>query len=177
MHDETNIILIGPMGAGKTTIGRQLAKRLSKGFYDSDHEIEKYTGADIPLIFEIEGEEGFRKRESQVLEELVLNKNIVLSTGGGAILVAENRKLLSDNGIIIYLKSTAEKLYKRIANDKSRPLLQTDDRLNKIKRILDEREPIYLSLANKVIETQEQSIKQITQKIIDFIKQNENHKS
>jgi len=177
VHDERNIILIGPMGAGKTTIGRQLAKRLSKDFYDSDHEIEKYTGADISLIFEIEGEEGFRKRESQVLEELVSNKNIVLSTGGGAILDAENRKLLSDNGIIIYLKSTAEKLYKRIANDKSRPLLQTDDRLNKIKGILDEREPIYLSLADEVIEAKEQSIKQITQKIIDFIKQNENHKS
>lgn len=164
------------MGAGKTTIGRQLAKRLSKEFYDSDYEIEKHTGADIPLIFEIEGEEGFRKRESQVLEELLSNKNIVLSTGGGAILDAENRKLLSDNGIIIYLKSTAEKLYKRIANDKHRPLLQTDDRLNKIKNILDEREPKYMSLANKVIDTQEQSIKQITQKIVDFIKQNENNK-
>ena len=177
MHDEKNIILIGPMGAGKTTIGRQLAKRLSKDFYDSDYEIEKHTGADIALIFEIEGEEGFRKRESQVLEELVSNKNIVLSTGGGAILDAENRKLLSNNGIIIYLQSTAEKLYKRIANDKCRPLLQTGDRLNKIKSILDEREPIYLSLADEVIETQEQSIKQIIQKIVDFIRQDENNKS
>lgn len=177
MHDEKNIILIGPMGAGKTTIGRQLAKRLSKEFYDSDHEIEKHTGADIALIFEIEGENGFRKRESQVLEELVSNKNIVLSTGGGAILDSKNRELLSNNGLIIYLKSTAEKLYKRIANDKCRPLLQTDDRLKKIKTILHERESIYLSLANEVVETEEQSIKQITQKIIDFIRQNENNKS
>ncbi|MGB1799267.1 MAG: shikimate kinase AroK [Gammaproteobacteria bacterium] len=177
MNDKKNIILIGPMGAGKTTIGRQLAKRLSKGFYDSDYEIERHTGVDIPLIFEIEGEKGFRKRESQVLEELVSNKNIVLSTGGGAVLDEGNRKLLSNNGIIIYLKSTAEKLYKRVANDKRRPLLQTDDRLNKIKSILKEREPIYLSLANEVIETQEQSIKQITQKIVDFIRQNENNKS
>ena len=169
MQEIDNIILVGPMGAGKTTIGRQLAKKLSKEFYDSDHEIEKHTGADISLIFELEGEEGFRKRESQMLKEIVSNKNIVLSTGGGAVLNPENRKLLSDNGIIIYLKSTAEKLYRRIADDKRRPLIQTDDRLNKIKKILEEREPLYQSLANEIIETQELSIKQITQKILDLI--------
>ena len=169
MQEIDNIILVGPMGAGKTTIGRQLAKKLSKEFYDSDHEIEKHTGADISLIFELEGEEGFRKRESQLLKELVSNKYIVLSTGGGAVLDPENRKLLSDNGIIIYLKSTAEKLYRRIADDKRRPLIQTDDRLNKIKKILEEREPLYQSLANEIIETQELSIKQITQKILDLI--------
>ena len=169
MQEIDNIILVGPMGAGKTTIGRQLAKKLSKEFYDSDHEIEKHTGADISLIFELEGEEGFRKRESQLLKEIVSNKNIVLSTGGGAVLDPENRKLLSDNGIIIYLKSTAEKLYRRIADDKRRPLIQTDDRLNKIKKILEEREPLYQSLANEIIETQELSIKQITQKILDLI--------
>ena len=169
MQEIDNIILVGPMGAGKTTIGRQLAKKLSKEFYDSDHEIEKHTGADISLIFELEGEEGFRKRESQLLKEIVSNKNIVLSTGGGAVLNPENRKLLSDNGIIIYLKSTAEKLYRRIADDKRRPLIQTDDRLNKIKKILEEREPLYQSLANEIIETQELSIKQITQKILDLI--------
>ena len=175
MQENKNIILIGPMGAGKTTIGRQLAKRLSRQFYDSDHEIEKHTGADIPLIFELEGEDGFRKRESQVLQELLSIQNIVLSTGGGAVLDTENRKLLSENTIIIYLKSSAEKLYKRIADDKRRPLLQTEDRLNKIKQILEEREPIYISLANEIIETQELSIKQITQKILDLIKQNENN--
>ena len=169
MQEINNIILIGPMGAGKTTIGRQLAKKLSKEFYDSDHEIEKHTGADVSLIFELEGEEGFRKRESQLLKEIVSNKNIVLSTGGGAVLDPENRKLLSDNGIIIYLKSTAEKLYRRIADDKRRPLIQTDDRLNKIKKILEERGPLYQSLANEIIETQELSIKQITQKILDLI--------
>ena len=169
MQEIDNIILVGTMGAGKTTIGRQLAKKLSKEFYDSDHEIEKHTGADISLIFELEGEEGFRKRESQLLKEIVSNKNIVLSTGGGAVLDPENRKLLSDNGIIIYLKSTAEKLYRRIADDKRRPLIQTDDRLNKIKKILEEREPLYQSLANEIIETQELSIKQITQKILDLI--------
>lgn len=162
------------MGAGKTTIGRQLSKKLSKKFYDSDYEIEQRTGVDISLIFELEGEDGFRKRETQVLSELVSLKNIVLSTGGGSVLDPANRKALADNGFIIYLKSSAEKLFNRTADDKRRPLLQTDDRLNKIKNILDEREPIYLSLANEVVDTQDLSIKQITQKILELLETHEN---
>jgi shikimate kinase len=173
--ESNNIFLIGPMGAGKTTIGRQLAKKLSVQFYDSDHEIEQRTGADIPLIFELEGEEGFRKRESQVLSELVSMANIVLSTGGGSVLDPLNRKALKENGVVIYLKSSAEKLFNRIADDKRRPLLQTDDRLDKIKNILNEREPIYLALADIVIDTQSLSIKQITQKILELIEKNENN--
>jgi len=156
------------MGAGKTTIGRQLAKILSARFYDSDHDIEQRTGADIPLIFELEGEEGFRKRESQVIAELVLLENIVLSTGGGAVTRPENRQALKDNGFIIYLKSTPEKLYKRTAEDKRRPLLQNDDRLGQIKKILDEREPLYISLANEIIDTEDLSIKKIIQKILEL---------
>jgi shikimate kinase len=163
------------MGAGKTTIGRQLAKKLSNTFYDSDHEIEQRTGVDIPLIFEIEGEEGFRKRESQLLAELVLLDNIVLSTGGGSILNPANSKALIDNGTVIYLKTTAEKIFKRTAGDKRRPLLQTDDRLGQIKKILDEREPMYLSTANEVIETNDLSIKQITQNVLELIEANENN--
>ena len=170
MSKSNNIFLIGPMGAGKTTIGRQLAKKLSIQFYDSDHEIEQRTGADIPLIFEIEAEEGFRKRESQVIAELVLLENIVLSTGGGAIMNPENRQVLVDNGQIIYLKSTPEKLFKRTADDKRRPLLQSEDRLEKIKKILVEREPVYLAMANEIIDTDKISIKQIIQKIIELIK-------
>jgi shikimate kinase len=164
-----NIFLVGPMGAGKTTIGRQLAKKLSTTFYDSDHEIEKRTGVDIPLVFEIEGENGFRKRESQVLTELVLLENIVLSTGGGSVLDPVNRKALIDNGIIIYLKSTAEKLFKRTADDKRRPLLQTDDRLEQIKKILEEREHIYIAMADEIVDTHDLSIKQIIQKILKLI--------
>jgi shikimate kinase len=163
------------MGAGKTTIGRQLAKKLSKKFYDSDHEIEQRTGADIPLIFEIEGEDGFRKRESQVLGELVSMDNIILSTGGGSVLDEANRKALKKNGIIIYLKSTPEKLFKRTAEDKRRPLLQTDDRLGQIKKILNEREPIYISIADEVFDTHDLSIKNITEKILEIIKTNESH--
>jgi len=157
------------MGVGKTTIGRQLAKKLSIRFYDSDHEIEQRTGADIPLIFEIEAEEGFRKRESQVIAELALLENIVLSTGGGAVVNPENRQVLLDNGLIIYLKSTPEKLFKRMADDKRRPLLQSEDRLDKIKKILVEREPVYLAMANEIIDTDKINIKQIIQKILNLI--------
>jgi shikimate kinase len=157
------------MGAGKTTIGRQLAKKLSTCFYDSDHEIEQRTGANISLIFEIEGEEGFRKRESQVISELALLNNIVLSTGGGAVTQPENRQVLKDKGYIIYLKSNPEMLFKRTADDKRRPLLQGEDRLEQIKKILDEREPIYLSLADEIIDTDKLSIKQIIQKILKQI--------
>lgn len=175
MSEINNIILIGPMGAGKTTIGRQIAKKLGKQFYDSDHEIEQRTGADIPWIFEIEGEDGFRKRESQVLAELVTQDNIVLSTGGGAVLKQENREALSNNGFIIYLQSSPEKLYKRTAGDKRRPLLQGDDRLAQIKKILKEREQYYKSLSNKIINTDKLTVKQIVREIVKIIEKHEDH--
>ena len=162
------------MGTGKTTIGRQLAKNLSVSFYDSDHEIEKRTGVKIALIFEIEGEEGFRRRETQILNELSQMNNIVLSTGGGAVTRAENRKTLKNNGHIIYLKSSPEILFKRTADDKNRPLLQTDDRLSQIKKILAEREPIYIEMADEIIDSEKKSSKQIIQKILEQI-DNENH--
>mgnify|MGYP003953475121 CR=1 FL=1 len=165
------------MGAGKTTIGRQLAKKTSHKFYDSDHEIEQRTGVNISLIFEIEGEEGFRKRESQIIEELVLLDNIVLSTGGGAVTQPENRQVLKKNGYIIYLKSRPEMLHKRTAGDKRRPLLQGQNRLEQIKKILSEREPIYISMADEIIDTDKMSIKQIIQKIINLIETNESYRS
>ncbi len=157
------------MGAGKTTIGRQLAKKVSAEFYDSDHEIENRTGVKISLIFEIEGEEGFRIRETQILNELTKLNNIVLSTGGGAILRAENRAALQKNGTIFYLKSSPKMLLNRTKGDKRRPLLYTEDRLGQITKILEEREPIYIDLANEVIDTDNLSIKQIIQKIYDLV--------
>lgn len=165
------------MGAGKTTIGRQLAKKLSLTFYDSDHEIEQRTGVNISLIFEIEGEEGFRKRESQVISELALLDNMVLSTGGGAVMQDENRQALKNNGYIIYLKSKPEMLFKRTADDKKRPLLQGQDRLEQIKNILNVREPVYMSLADEIIDTDKMTIRQIVQKIINLINNNENYRS
>ena len=170
-----NIFLIGPMGSGKTTIGKKLANKVSKKFYDSDDEIKKNTGADIPLIFEIEGDSGFRVREKKVISELVLLDNIVLSTGGGAILDNENRSMLVENGFIIYLKSSAERIYKRTSGDKSRPLLQVSDRLGRIKEILAERESIYKSLADEIIEIDTIGINEIIKKILEIIDTYENN--
>ena len=122
-----NIYLVGLMGAGKTTIGRLLAKHLHKTFYDTDHEIERRTGVNIPLIFEVEGETGFRKREISIIEELSHKSNIVMATGGGAILSEENRNNLKQHGTVIYLKANVHELWQRTRNDKNRPLLQTVD--------------------------------------------------
>ena len=168
-NQSNNIFLIGPMGTGKTTIGKKLANKTSKKFFDSDHEIKRTTGVDIPLIFEIEGEAGFRERETKIISELVLLRNIVLSTGGGAILTQKNRELLTDNGIIIYLKSSAEKIFNRTSSDKIRPLLQGNDRLSKIKEILFEREPIYSSVANETINTDTLSTQEIIREILKII--------
>ena len=161
-----NIFFIGPMGSGKSTIGRQLAKKLERDFYDSDKEIEDKTGVNIALIFEIEGEEGFRARESRMLAELVEKQNSVIATGGGIILAEENRKLLKDNGLVVYLRSSAEKLYERTRKDRNRPLLNTDDRLKTIKELMAERKELYEGLADMIIDTENQSIRKIQEKIV-----------
>ena len=153
------------MGSGKTTIGRQLASRLGMQFYDSDGEIEKKTGADIALIFEIEGEEGFRKREAKMIEELTAKKGILLATGGGAILSDSNRKFLKSRGRVVYLKSSPEKLMDRTAKDKKRPLLNTDDRRATILEMLETRVPLYEEVADLVIQTDNNIIKQIVNRI------------
>ena len=176
INQSNNIFLIGPMASGKTTIGRKLAKKTSKKFYDSDKEITKSTGAKISLIFEIEGDSGFRKRETKIISKLVLLKNIVLSTGGGTILIEENRNMLVENGIIVYLKSSAREIFNRTSEDKSRPLLQGNNRLSKIKEILNQREPIYKSLANEIIDTDNFVAEEIIREILKRIKKYENNK-
>lgn len=151
-----NIILVGLMGAGKSTIGRNLAVRLNKEFYDSDRVIEERTGVDIATIFEIEGEQGFRDREEQVIKELCKMKNIVLATGGGSILRETNRKNIRKHGHVVYLCTTAELLYSRIRYDKSRPLMQTESPLDTLKKLLKDREPYYMEVADTVITTGKQ---------------------
>ena len=151
-----NIILVGLMGAGKSTIGRNIAKRLNKDFYDSDRVIEERTGVDISTIFEIEGEQGFRDREEQVIEELCKMKNIVIATGGGSILREKSRKNIRKYGHVVYLQTSAELLYSRIRYDKSRPLMQTNSPLETLKQLLSDREPYYLELADSVIKTGKQ---------------------
>jgi shikimate kinase len=147
-----NIYLVGLMGAGKTVVGRQLAKRLHRRFVDSDHEIEARTGVRIPTIFEFEGESGFRKRETLVLTELCRDQDLVLATGGGAVLAPENRQAMRDSGIVVYLCATPEILYERTRHDRNRPLLQVENPLAKLTELYKQRDPIYRSIANLVVE-------------------------
>ena len=164
-----NIFLIGPMGTGKSTIGRQLAEKTGKHFYDSDQEIEQKTGATVSLIFEIEGEPGFRQRECKTIEELSALKNIVLATGGGAILSESNRECLKGNGTVIYLRSSVDTILGRMAKDKQRPLLQTDDKEKKIRELLEQRVPIYEELADYSIDTDGYSVGQMVKKLLQTL--------
>lgn len=163
--DETsgNIFLIGMMGAGKTTVGRLLANFLEKKFYDSDREIQKRTGVSIPLIFEIEGEAGFRKRETEMLSELVKTGNIVLATGGGAVLSAENREMLKRSGTVIYLRATIDDLWRRTRHDKNRPLLQTQDPRTKLTELYAQRDPLYRETAHIIVESGKRSARHLAQ--------------
>lgn len=153
---QNNLFLIGLMGAGKTTIGKQLAKQLGKTFYDADHVIEQRTGVKVSVIFDLEGEAGFRKRESAVIDELTQLDNIVLATGGGAVLSPENRTALQQNGYVIYLRATVNDLYKRMRHDKQRPLLQNVDIQAKLDQLYQERHPIYTEIANCIVDTGKQ---------------------
>jgi shikimate kinase len=161
-----NIYLIGLMGAGKSTVGRMLAKRLGKTFFDSDHEIEKRCGVKIPTIFEMEGEEGFRKRESAVIKDLTQMQDIVLATGGGSVLLSENRTYLHENGYVVYLRANPHELWVRTRNDKGRPLLNTPDPQKKLKELFDIRDPLYTSIAHQTVETGKPNVNQLTNKLV-----------
>jgi len=153
-----NIILVGMMGAGKTSVGRLLAKRIGKAFHDCDQEIERSTGVKVAVIFEIEGEAGFRAREAKTLAEISRRKDIVLATGGGAVLSADNRKLLADNGVVVYLRATPADLWGRTRHDKNRPLLQTADPRARLEALFAERDPLYREVADLVVDTGSQSL-------------------
>ena len=161
-----SIFLVGPMGAGKSTTGRLLAKRLGLEFVDSDHEIEARTGADIPLIFEIEGEAGFRRREKEMIDELTRQQGIVLATGGGAILDPDNRANLNARGIVVYLETTVDQQLERTAFDRNRPLLQTDDRRQKLETLMQERSPLYREVADIVVATSGQPPRRVVKRIL-----------
>jgi len=167
-----NIFLVGLMGAGKTSVGRMLARRLNKTFHDSDLEIERGTGVRIPLIFEIEGESGFRERESKLLAELVKQENIVLATGGGAVISDTNRRELAAHGTVVYLRATAKDLWLRTRHDKNRPLLQTENPMEKLQELFVQRDPLYREIADIVIDTGSQSlsslVRQLEQKLVQF---------
>ena len=165
-----NIYLVGPMGAGKTTIGKLLAKALRREFIDSDREIEARTGASIPLIFELEQEAGFRKRESAIIDELTQREGIVLATGGGAVLLAENREFLKSRGHVIYLCAPLDKLVKRTARDTNRPLLQQGDAKKIFQDLLKIRDPLYREVAHMVLETDNDPVKHVVYNLVELIK-------
>lgn len=156
-----NIFFVGLMGSGKTTIGRALARKLNLHFVDSDHEIEKRTGVSVPTIFEIEGEGGFRDRESEVIADLVTSKNLILATGGGAVLREQNRELLKNNGTVVYLRAPVEELFARTSRDRNRPLLQTADPMARLQELFVLRDPLYKETAHVIIDTNRQSVQQL----------------
>lgn len=160
-----SIFLVGMMGAGKTSVGRVLARRLGKQFYDSDHEIEGRTGVGIPVIFDIEGEAGFRTRERTVLSELTGLKNIVLATGGGAVLDASNRKLLRERGTVVYLRGAVRELLNRTRHDKNRPLLQAEDPRARLNTLFEQRDPLYCEVAHIVMETGSPSLSSLVNRL------------
>jgi shikimate kinase len=156
-NQEQNIYLVGLMGAGKTTIGRLLAKHFGRPFFDSDHEIEARTGVKVPVIFEIEGEEGFRQRESQVIAELTARPGIVLATGGGAVLDPANRTALKSTGHVVYLRAQPPDLFQRTQQDRNRPLLRTADPEGRLRELYVARDPLYRETAHMIMDTARQS--------------------
>ncbi len=166
MQDLPNLILIGPMGAGKSTIGRLLAAELSRDFHDSDHEIQARCGADIPWIFDVEGEAGFRLREKQVIDDLTVLTGVVIATGGGAVLKEDNRRRLRERGTVIYLFTTVEQQLKRVAKDRNRPLLQRPDREQVLRDMFELRDPLYRATADIVVRTDRRSPRAVVNEIL-----------
>jgi len=169
MQRTENIFLVGPMGVGKSTIGKQLAAKIGLEFKDSDLEIQKRTGVDIPTIFEFEGEAGFRKRESTIIDELTQLRGLVLSTGGGAVLEAANRQHLTARGLVIYLHCSPDQQYARTQKDRSRPLLQTESPLAKLQELMEQRDPLYRQVADHVVSTEKRNAASVTKEIFQLV--------
>jgi len=162
-----NIVLVGPMGSGKTTVGRRLAHKLNKDFFDTDHEIIDKTGVTIDHIFDIEGEEGFRERESKILENLCQMSNIILATGGGIVILPKNRKILRNTGLVIYLSSSVDQLLRRTAKSKTRPLLEkSTDRKKTITELVEARDVYYREVASIVVDTTGKKLHEVINIII-----------
>lgn len=169
-----NVFLIGPMGAGKSTIGRLLAKELKFPFKDSDREIEARTGADIPWIFDVEGEEGFRLREEAMIAELAKEDGIVLATGGGVVMRESNRKALSQGGLVVYLRTSVEQQLQRTAKDRQRPLLQNSNPEQVLRDLIAKRDPLYREIADLIIDTDQRGPKVVVNAIVSRLRESAN---
>ena len=165
-----NIIIVGPMGSGKSTVGKIISDELFLDFYDTDEEIEGRTGASIDWIFDLEGEDGFRKRESEMLEEMVQKNSIVLSTGGGIILASSNRELLSSRGTVFYLSTPISVQIDRTSKDKDRPLLKNGDPGKILKKLDTQRKELYKSVSDHVVETENKTSQEVAAEIIKLVK-------
>ena len=172
--DDKPVVLVGMMGAGKTTIGRHLAKALNREFVDLDLALEARCGVPVAVIFEIEGETGFRKRETQLLDHYSRQKGIVLATGGGAVLADVNRAMLKERGLVVYLRANSDELYQRVARDRQRPLLQTDNPRARVAELLAQRAPLYEEVATVAFDTGSTPIPQAVQQLVSLLKQTRN---
>jgi shikimate kinase len=172
MKRPTKVFLIGPMGAGKSTIGKQLASALGLEFIDSDNVIREKTGVDISTIFEYEGEEGFRKREAKVIDELTQEENMVLATGGGAVTTPEAANYLASRGFVIYLECSPDQQYERTLHDKNRPLIQTDDPKATLEELMSARDPLYREIADLTVSTEKRSAAAVVKDVLKFFDNN-----
>lgn len=170
-----SIILVGMMGAGKTTIGRQLAHVLGRQFLDLDHEMEARCGVRVALIFDIEGEAGFRRRETALLDECSQYRGMVLATGGGAVLAPENREVLKNRGIVVYLRAGVDELFRRVARDRTRPMLKASDPRQRIADLLAQREPLYEEVADVTLDTGAVPVAQVVRNLLPYLKEFETH--
>ena len=166
MLSKTNVFLIGPMGSGKTAVGRYLSRLLDLTFYDSDSEIERRTGVDIPFIFEKEGEAGFRQREREAIEILTAMDRIVLATGGGAVLLPENRRHLAERGRVVYLETSVAQQAERVKQGRNRPLLSNVDTSTKLEQLMEERTPLYGEIADVVVSTDGRKVRSVAEDIL-----------
>lgn len=166
MTADKHIILVGLMGSGKSTVGKLLARQMHLPFHDSDQEIVRRTGVTIPMIFEVEGEAGFRRREEQVLAELLQRERQVLATGGGIVLSEVNRALIREHGTVLYLRATVEELWQRTRHDKNRPLLQVDDPRQRLQQLFTDRDPLYREVADITVDTGRQSVQTLVHQLV-----------
>jgi len=165
-----NIFLIGPMGSGKTTIGQRVARLLNLRFHDCDHELEASTGASVSLIFDVEGEEGFRTRETRMLDLLTAQSGVLIATGGGVVLREENRRMLRERGTVVYLRTSVSQQLRRLSRDKTRPLLQTDDRREKLTRLAEERNPLYRETADIEFPARNRGLDTVANELAEIIR-------